>query len=113
MIFALYQEPGREASERGTWAQRAGTTIYKEVIHLNWIKEVISLITIFASYVESPGNGPEKKEKVKQMIKDALPDEQWKIDPEFFDFILDVLIDLVVMFLNKGLWKTAMKVLVK
>ena len=51
--------------------------------------------------------------EVKQMIKDALPDEQWKIDPEFFDFILDVLIDLVVMFLNKGLWKTAMKVLVK
>jgi len=43
------------------------------------------------------------------MIKDALPDEQWKIDAEFFDFILDVLIDLVVMFLNKGLWKTAMK----
>ncbi len=34
--------------------------------------------------VKSPGNGPEKKEKVKQMIKDALPDEQWKIDPEFF-----------------------------
>jgi len=53
----------------------------------------------------------EKKEKVKQIIKDALPDEQWKIDPEFFDFILDVLIDLVVMFLNRGLWKTAMKVL--
>ncbi|WP_367363162.1 hypothetical protein [Mesotoga sp.] len=51
--------------------------------------------------------------EVKQMIKDALPDEQWKIDPEFFDFILDVLIDLVVMFLNRGLWKTAMKVLVK
>jgi hypothetical protein len=50
---------------------------------------------------------------VKQMIKDALPDEQWKIDPEFFAFILDVLIDLVVMFLNTRLWKTAMKVLVK
>jgi len=47
------------------------------------------------------------------MIEDALHDEQWKIDPEFFDFILDVLIDLVVMFLNRGLWKTAMKVLVK
>jgi len=47
------------------------------------------------------------------MKKDSLPDEQWKIDPEFFDFILDVLIDLVVMFLNRGLWKTAMKVLVK
>ena len=76
-------------------------------------KSGISLITIFASYVESPGNGAEKKEKVKQMIKDALPDEEWKIDPEFFDFILDALIDLVVMFLNKGLWKTAMKVLVK
>jgi len=45
------------------------------------------------------------------MIKDALPDEQWKIDPEFFDFILDVLIDLVVMFLNKGLWKTEMNVI--
>jgi len=84
----------------------------KEVA-MDFIRELISLITVFASYVESPGNGPEKKEKVKQMIKDALPDEQWKIDPEFFDFILDVLIDLVVMFLNKGLWKTAMKVLVK
>jgi len=48
----------------------------------------------------------ERKEKVKQMIKNALPDEQWKIDPEFFDFILDVLIDLVVMFLNRGLWKS-------
>ncbi|HOP08515.1 MAG TPA: hypothetical protein PLF13_14685, partial [candidate division Zixibacteria bacterium] len=35
----------------------------------------------------------------------------WKIDPEFFDFILDVLIDLVVMFLNKGLWKTEMNVI--
>ena len=112
MILALNQEHGRVASERRTWAQRAGTN-KKEVIHLNWIKELISLITIFASYVESPGNGAEKKEKVKQMIKDALPDEEWKIDPEFFDFILDVLIDLVVMFLNKGLWKTAMKVLVK
>ena len=80
---------------------------------MSWIKELLSLITVFASYVESPGNGPEKKEKVKQMIKDALPDEQWKIDPEFFDFILDVLIVLVGMFLNRGLWKTAMKVLVK
>ncbi len=106
------QEHGRTASERGTWAQRAGTKT-KEVIRLNWIKELLSLITVFASYVESPGNGAEKKEKVKQMIKDALPDEQWKIDPEFFDFILDVLIDLVVMFLNRGLWKTAMKVLVR
>jgi hypothetical protein len=80
---------------------------------MDFIRQLISLITVFASYVESPGHGAEKKEKVKQMIKDALPDEEWKIDPEFFDFILDVLIDLVVMFLNKGLWKTAMKVLVK
>ncbi len=61
----------------------------------------------------SSGNYSKKKDKVKQMIEDALHDEQWKIDPEFFDFILDVLIDLVVMFLNRGLWKTAMKVLVK
>jgi len=80
---------------------------------MSWIKELLSLITVFASYVESPGNGPEKKEKVKQMIKDALPDEQWKIDPEFFDLILDVSIDIVVMFLNKGLWKSAMKVLAR
>jgi len=80
---------------------------------MDCMQELITLIGVFASYVESPGNGPEKKEKVKQMIKDALPDEQWKIDPEFFDFILDVMIDLVVMFLNKGLWQTAMKVLVK
>jgi len=64
---------------------------------MDFIRELISLISVFSSYVESPGNGPEKKEKVKQMIKDALPDEQWKIDPEFFDFILDVLIDLVVI----------------
>ena len=47
------------------------------------------------------------------MIKDVLPDEEWKIDPEFFDLILDVSIDIVVMFLNKGLWKSAMKVLAK
>ena len=85
----------------------------QQEVTMDFIRELISLIGVFASYVESPGNGPEKKEKVKQMIKDALPDEQWKIDPEFFDFILDVLIDLVVMFLNRGLWKTAMKVLVK
>jgi hypothetical protein len=50
---------------------------------------------------------------MKQMIKDVLPDEEWKIDPEFFDFILDVSIDIVVMFLNKGLWKSAMKVLTR
>ena len=47
------------------------------------------------------------------MIKDALPDEQWKIDPEFFDFILDISIDVVVMFLKNGFWKSAMKVLAK
>ena len=80
---------------------------------MDFIRELLSQISVFASYVESPGNGPEKKGKVKQMIKDALPDEQCKIDPEFFDFILDVLIDLIVMFLNRGLWKTTMKVLVK
>jgi len=85
----------------------------QQEVTMDFIRQLISLITVFASYVESPGNGAEKKEKVKQMIKDALPDEEWKIDPEFFDFILDVLIDLVVMFLNKRLWKTAMKVLVK
>ncbi len=82
-------------------------------VAMDFIRELISLIGVFASYVESPGNGPEKKEKVKQMIKDALPDEQWKIDPEFFDLILDVSIDIVVMFLNKGLWKSAMKVLTR
>ena len=80
---------------------------------MDFIRELISLISVFASYVESPGNGPEKKEKVKQMIKDALPDEQWKIDPEFFDFILDISIDIVVMFLKNGFWKSAMKVLAK
>jgi hypothetical protein len=63
--------------------------------------------------VEHPGDGPAKKEQVKQMIKDALPDEQWKIDPEFFDFILDISIDVVVMFLKKGFWKSAMKVLAR
>ncbi len=54
---------------------------------MDFVRELISQISVFASYVESPGNGPEKKEKVKQMIKDALPDEQWKNDPEFFDVI--------------------------
>ncbi len=58
---------------------------------------------------ESLDNGVEKKEKVKQMIKTALPDEQWKTDPKFLSFILDVLIDLVVILLNKGLWKTVIK----
>jgi len=80
---------------------------------MNFITQLISLISIFASYVEHPGDGPAKKEQVKQMIKDALPDEQWKIDPEFFDFILDVSIDVVVMFLKKGFWKSALKVLAK
>ena len=80
---------------------------------MNFITQLISLISIFASYVEHPGDGPAKKEQVKQMIKDALPDEQWKIDPEFFDFILDISIDVVVMFLKKGFWKSAMKVLTK
>jgi len=80
---------------------------------MNFMRQLISLIGIFASLVEHPGDGPSKKEKVKQMIKDVLPDEEWKIDPEFFDFILDVSIDIVVMFLNKGLWKSAMKVLAK
>jgi len=80
---------------------------------VNFITQLISLIGIFASYVEHPGDGPAKKEQVKQMIKDALPEEQWKIDPEFLDFILDVSIDIVVMFLNKGLWKSAMKVLTR
>jgi len=63
--------------------------------------------------LRAPATDRRRKTKVKQMIKDALPDEQWKIDPEFFDFILHVLIDLVVMFLNRGLWKIAMKVIVK
>jgi len=80
---------------------------------VNFITQLISLISIFASYVEHPGDGPAKKEQVKQMIKDALPDEQWKIDPEFFDFILDISIDVVVMFLKNGFWKSAMKVLAK
>ncbi len=80
---------------------------------MNFITQLISLISIFASYVEHPGDGPAKKEQVKQMIKDALPDEQWKIDPEFFDFILDISIDVVVMFLKNGFWKSAMKVLAK
>ena len=73
---------------------------------MNWLKELLNLIALFASYVEHPGDGPAKKEQVKQMIKDALPDEQWKIDPEFFDFILDISIDVVVMFLKKGFWKS-------
>jgi len=80
---------------------------------MNFITQLISLISIFSSYVEHPGDGPAKKEQVKQMIKDALPDEQWKIDPEFFDFILDISIDVVVMFLKNGFWKSAMKVLAK
>ncbi|PNQ05228.1 hypothetical protein RM69_06060 [Mesotoga sp. SC_NapDC3] len=80
---------------------------------MNWLKELLNLIALFSSYVEHPGDGPAKKEQVKQMIKDALPDEQWKIDPEFFDLILDVSIDVVVMFLKNGFWKSAMKVLAK
>lgn len=49
---------------------------------------------------------------MKQMIKNALPYEKRKIYPEFFDFILDIIIDLVVMFLNR-LLETAMKMLEK
>jgi len=47
------------------------------------------------------------------LLKDGHLGKERKIDTEFFDFALYVLIDLVVMFLNRGLWKTAMKVLVK
>src|SRR5690606_7309544 len=73
-------------------------TILKGGPPMTWLKDLINLVAIFASLVEHPGDGPAKKEKVKQMIKDVLPDEEWKIDPEFFDLILDVSIDIVVMF---------------
>lgn len=76
---------------------------------MNWLKEILNYVTIFASLVEQPGEGPQKKAQVKQLIKDLLPEEEWKIDPEFFDSLLDLAIDLVVMFLNKRLWKGAPK----
>ena len=53
------------------------------------------------------------QDPIFDLLKDGHLGKERKIDPEFFDFILDVLIDPIVMFLNKGLWKTAMKVLVK
>ena len=80
-------------------------------IACKWAATVLAASVLITGF---PGQAKAaKKEQVKQMIKDALPDEQWKIDPEFFDFILDISIDVVVMFLKNGFWKSAMKVLAR
>ena len=80
---------------------------------MNWLKELLNLIALFASYVEHPGDGPAKKEQVKQMLQHALPAAQWKVYLEYFDFILNISIVVLVMLLKKRFWKSAMKVLAK
>ncbi len=72
-----------------------------------FLRSLSGLLSLGACLLERPGEGDKKKEELKELIYTVLPEEQWQIDYDLFDRILDVAIDLVVDWLNDTIWNEA------
>jgi hypothetical protein len=58
-----------------------------------------------ATLIERPGEGSKKKEELKEIVYQILPEGFFDIDKKIFDFLLDKAIDLIVAWLNRTIWK--------
>ena len=58
-----------------------------------------------ATMIERPGEGSKKKEELKEMVYQIIPEELFDLDRRIFDFLLDKAIDLIVAWLNRTIWK--------
>ena len=58
-----------------------------------------------ATLIERPGEGSKKKEELKEIVYQILPEGFFDVDKKIFDFLLDKAIDLIVGWLNRTVWK--------
>ncbi len=56
--------------------------------------------------IERPGEGSKKKEELKEIVYQILPEGFFDIDKKIFDFLLDRAIDFIIAWLNRTIWKT-------
>lgn len=73
-----------------------------EIFHM--IGRIVSLGVFL---VERPKDGAKKKQEVKQMVFDFLNDFNIRlpIPDVVLDYVLDIMIDNLVGFLNRTVWK--------
>ncbi|OAA29366.1 hypothetical protein AT15_02270 [Kosmotoga arenicorallina S304] len=72
-----------------------------------FLKSLTGLLSLGACLLERPGEGNKKKQELKNLIYQVLPEEDWKLDKNLLDEVLDKAIDIVVSWLNRTIWKTA------
>ncbi|AKI97827.1 hypothetical protein [Kosmotoga pacifica] len=72
-----------------------------------FLKSLTGLLSLGACLLERPGEGDRKKEELKGLVLQILPEEEWDIDQDLLDEILDAAIDTIVAWLNRTVWKTA------
>ena len=74
---------------------------------MDFFSTLSGILALGACLLERPGEGEEKKEELKTLVYRVLPEENWNINLQLFDSVLDVSIDLVVAWLNRMIWKKA------
>ncbi len=72
---------------------------------LTTLRSLTGLITAGATLIERPGEGAKKKEELKEIVYQILPEGFFDIDKKIFDFLLDKAIDLIIAWLNRTIWK--------
>lgn len=72
---------------------------------LSNLRALTNTIVMGATLIERPGEGAKKKEELKEIVYQILPEGFFDIDKKIFDFLLDKAIDLIVAWLNRTIWK--------
>ena len=69
------------------------------------LRALTNTIIAGATMIERPGEGAKKKEELKEMVYQIIPEELFDLDRRIFDFLLDKAIDFIVAWLNRTIWK--------
>ncbi len=72
---------------------------------LSNLRALSNTIIAGATMIERPGEGCKKKEELKEIVYQILPEGFFDIDKKIFDFLLDRAIDLIIAWLNRTIWK--------
>ena len=72
---------------------------------LSNLRALRNTIITAATMIERPGEGAKKKEELKEIVYQILPEGFFDIDKKIFDFLLDRAIDLIIAWLNRTIWK--------
>ncbi len=72
---------------------------------LSNLRALRNTIITAATMIERPGEGAKKKEELKEIVYQLLPEGFFDIDKKIFDFLLDKAIDFIIAWLNRTIWK--------